>query len=187
MQDWLWATSGLSGARRALVEAQYEDEVPRDDFVGTLDPKKGHLAKVSVEIHQKFSLAHRERRVDDKIKLIIDTAEKKREVLSRLVRVITSYNLKKKYDLFTCNCQHFVRDALAALGIEEPPRFSGQLKHHLERLKQGKVEVPEDFKNHGTLDAYVREQLKAETKSIESTRHGVSSSSLLSDPPQQHA
>ena len=148
------------------MEALPEDEIPSDDFVGTVDARQGHLAKVARDIQRRFSLADREHRFDDKIKLIIDTAEKKKEVLSKLVRVITSYNLEKKYDLFTCNCQHFVRDALAALGIEEPPRFSGQLKHHLERLKQGKVEVPEDFKNHDTLDAYVGEQLKAEPRAL---------------------
>ena len=75
--------------------------------------------------------------------------------------MIISYNLERKYDLFFCNCQHFVRDALAALGINEPPRFSGQLRDYLEHLKQGRIEVPEDFKNHATLDAYVEQQLQA--------------------------
>ena len=152
----------IEWGQESIVEALPEDDIPRDDFVGSVDTRKGHLASVAVEIHQEFSHAHRERRIDDKIKLIINTAEKKKEVLGNLVRVITRYNLEKKYDLFTCNCQHFVRDALAALGIKEPPRFGGQLKHYLERLKQGKVEVPEDFKNHDTLDAYVEQQLQAE-------------------------
>ena len=152
----------IEWGQESIVEALPEDDIPSDDFVGTVDVRQGHLARVANHVQKNFSLAHQQRRIDDKVKLIIDTAEKKKEVIGNLVRVITCYNLEKKYDLFTCNCQHFVRDALAALGIKEPPRFSGQLKHYLERLKQGKVEVPEDFKNHDTLDAYVEQQLQAE-------------------------
>ena len=149
-----------------IVEALPESDIPSDDFVGTIDGKQGYLADAAIEIHQKFSLADRLQSTEDKIKLIIDTAEKKKEVLSNLVRVIVHYNLEKTYDLFACNCQHFVRDALAALGIREPPRFSGQLNNYLERLKQGKVECPEDFKNHSTLDAYVEQQLQAESGTL---------------------
>ena len=156
----------IEWGQESIVEAVYEDDIPRDDFVGSIDSKQGHLAQVAVQIRQLYSLADREQRIDDKIKLIIDTAEEKQRVLSNLVRVIICYNLEKKYDLFNCNCQHFVRDALAALGIREPPRFSGQLNNYLERLKQGKVEVPEDFKNHSTLDAYVELQLQAESGTL---------------------
>ena len=152
----------IEWGQECIVDPRPEDDIPGDEFVGGVDGQQGDLAHVAVEIHKRFSLADRERRIDDKIKLIINTAEKKNEVLSNLVRVITHYNLERKYDLFTCNCQHFVRDALAALGITEPPSFSGQLNDYLEHLKQGKVEVPEDFRNHATLDAYVERQLRAE-------------------------
>ena len=161
----------IEWGQESIIDAQPEEEIPGDDFVGTVDGRQGHLGHAAIEIHQKFSLAHRQRRTDDKIKLIIDTAEKKKEVLSNLVRVIVHYNLNRRYDLFTCNCQHFVRDALAALGIKEPPRFSGQLNNYLEHLKQGKVKVPEDFKNHATLDAYVERRLQAEPGTL--TQHDM--------------
>ena len=150
----------IEWGQESIVEALPEDDIPSDDFVATVQ-NKGELGQGAAETCKKFSLANRERCTDEKIKLIINTAEKKKEVLSNLVQVITNYNLKRKYDLFSCNCQHFVRDALAALGINEPPRFSGQLRDYLEHLKQGKMEVPEDFQNHATLDAYVKQQLQA--------------------------
>ena len=150
----------IEWGQESIVEARPEDDIPSDEFVATVD-SKGELGQGATETCKKFSLANRERRTDDKIKLIINTAEKKKEILSNLVQVITSYNLERKYDLFTCNCQHFVRDALAALGINEPPRFSGQLRDYLEHLKQGRIEVPENFQNHATLDAYVEQQLRA--------------------------
>ena len=156
----------IEWGQEGIVEALPEYDIPDDDFVATVDGSKGELGQGAAEIHRRFSLADRERRTDDKIKLIIHTAEKKKEVLSNLVRVITSYNLDRKYDLFSCNCQHFVRDALAALGINEPPRFSGQLKDYLEHLKHGRIEVPEDFKNHATLDTYVERQLQAEAGTL---------------------
>ena len=148
----------IEWGQESIVEAQPEDDIPGDDFIGTVDDK-GELGQGAAEIYRKFSLANRERRTDDKIKLIINTAEKKKEVLSNLVQVIISYNRDRKYDLFSCNCQHFVRDALAALGIKEPPRFSGQLRDYLEHLKEGRIEVPRDFQDHATLDTYVEQQL----------------------------
>jgi hypothetical protein len=151
----------IEWGQEGIVDAQPEDIIPEDEFIGSVHPNQGHLARVAVEINRQFSLADHEQRIDDKIKLIISTAEEKEEILSNLVRVITTYNLEKKYDVFTCNCQHFVRDALAALGIKETPRFSGQLNAHLQRLKQGKIEIPENFKNHDSLDAYVERQLRA--------------------------
>ena len=151
----------IEWGQEGIVDPQHEDDIPEDEFIGSIHPSQGHLAQVAVEINHQFSLADREQRIDDKIQLIINTAKKKKEVLGSLVRVITSYNLERKYDLFSCNCQHFVRDALAALGINEPPRFSGQLRDYLEHLKRGRIEVPENFQNHATLDAYVEQQLRA--------------------------
>ena len=151
----------IEWGQEGIVDAQPEDIIPDDEFIGSVHPSQGHLAQVAVEINHQFSLADREQRIDDKIKLIINTAEEKKKVLGNLVRVITRYNLEKRYDVFSCNCQHFVRDALAALGIKETPRFSGQLNAHLQRLKQGRIEVPEDFQNHANLDAYVEQQLRA--------------------------
>lgn len=151
----------IEWGQEGIVDAQPEAFIPDDEFIGSLHPSQGHLAQVAVEINGQFSLADREQRIDDKIKLIISTAEEKKRVLGNLVRVIAKYNLEKRYDVFACNCQDFVRDALAALGIRETPRFSGQLNAHLQRLKQGKFEIPEDFQNHDTLDAYVEQQLRA--------------------------
>ena len=158
----------IEWGQEGIVDAQPEDiYTPEDEFIGTLDPRQGHLGQIADEINRQFSLAHRERCIDDKIKLIIHTAEEKKAVLCRLVRVITRYNLEKTYDIFSCNCQHFVREALSALGIQETPRFNGELNAHLQRLKQGRVEVPEHFQNHATLDAYVEQQLQAEQGSLE--------------------
>lgn len=150
----------IEWGQEGIVDPQPEDIIPDDEFIGSLHPNQGHLGQVAAEINRQFSLADHEQRIDDKIKLIISTAEEKKEILCNLVRVITTYNLEKKYDVFKCNCQHFVQDALAALGIKETPRFSGQLNAHLQRLKQGKMEIPENFKNHDTLDAYVERQLQ---------------------------
>ena len=151
----------IEWGQEGIVDAQPEDIIPEDEFIGGLHPGQGRLAQVAVEVNHQFSLADRERRIDDKIQLIISTAEEKKEVLGNLVRVISTYNLEKRYDLFNCNCQHFVRDALAALGIKETPRFSGQLNTPLQHLKQGRLEIPENFQNHDSLDAYVEEKLHA--------------------------
>ena len=152
----------IEWGQEGIVDAQPEVDIPDDDFVGSVDRHLGHLAQAAANINRQFSLADRESKTDEKIKLLIDSAKKKEQVLGDLVRVIARYNREKNYDLFKCNCQHFVRDALLALGINNPPRFSGKLKVYLDGLKQGKVEVPEDFRNHDGLDAYVQQQLRSE-------------------------
>lgn len=47
------------------------------------------------------------------------------KAVEAMVKVIVDYNINKKYNVLTCNCQHFVDDVLKALGIS--PVFTGKL------------------------------------------------------------
>lgn len=73
------------------------------------------------------------------------------------------YNCTKQYSVMNCKCQHFVADALHALGIESIPKFSGPLNQYLQKLKQYQVDIPEEFNDHAALDAYVKPKLRDDT------------------------
>ena len=84
------------------------------------------------------------------------TAEKHRQI-EALVDVIIRYNRTYYYNLFDRNCQHFVADALKALGVEKPTQFTGGLREYFVELKKGRSSaVAAKFPNHGELDKFVK-------------------------------
>lgn len=147
----------------SLIDPQWEDEeYIEEDFVAHIH-HQGDWALTASEFDKKISLADRERRVNDKIDLILESAEQKRQLIINLVELIVQYNRTKHYCLRKCNCQHFVTDAMRALGIKKLPEFSGQLNDYLQKLKSYVVDIPEEFNNHATLDAHVKQRLEADT------------------------
>ena len=86
------------------------------------------------------------------------TAEKHRQIQA-LVDVIIKYNTTYYYNLFDRNCQHFVSDALKALGVEKPIQFTGGLREYFKALKDGRSpSVLAKFADHAQLDKYVKEK-----------------------------
>ena len=148
-----------------LIDPQWEDpQFVEEDFIAHVHPG-GEWALAAASYDKKFSLADRERRIEDKIELIMDTAEEKRQLIMNLVDVIVSYNCTKQYSVMKCNCQHFVSEAMHALGIKSTPKFSGPLNDYLQQLKSYRLDIPEEFIDHASLDAYVKPKLQADTLS----------------------
>ena len=148
----------------SLVDPQWEDPaLMEEDFVAHIHPQ-GDWALTVAKDNKKFSLANRERRIEDKIALVLKSAQEKHQLISNLVEVVVKYNRGKHYNLTSCNCQHFVVDAMKALGINDMPVFSGQLNEYLQKLKKkNKVDIPRGFDDHATIDAYVKEKLPTNT------------------------
>ena len=151
----------IEWGRESLIDPQWDVDLMEEDFVANVH-LQGEWAYSTSVYGKKFSLADRERKVKDKIDLIIESAEQKRQLITNLVGVIAKYNRAKHYNLFKCNCQHFVLEAMSALGIKEIPKFTGQLNDYLEDLKMYKVDIPEEFANHAALDAYVEQKLETD-------------------------
>lgn len=95
-----------------------------------------------------------QRRTEQKVDALCRSVAEKAQLIANLVEVIVTYNREYKYDLFNRNCQHFVRDAMAALGIKGAPQLSGKLSEYYERLKDGKTKMLE-FQEHENVDKYV--------------------------------
>ena len=157
----------IEWGREGLIDPQWEDlDHINEDFVADIH-LHGELARETAAYDKKISLADRERRVKDKTNLIIESAQQKRELITNLIEVIVKYNRTKSYSLSKCNCQHFGNEALKALGIKKMPIFGGQLNDYLQKLKNYQIYIPDQFKDHATLDAHVKQKLRADTLSQE--------------------
>lgn len=151
-----WGSDGL-------IDPQWEDPLlVEEDFVAHIHPQ-GEWAHAASSYNNKFSLADRERRVEDKIKLITNSAEEKRRLIMNLVDLIVHYNSTKEYSVMNCNCQHFVHEAMHALGIKSIPKFCGPLNDYLQKLKRYEIDIPAEFSNHDAIDSYVQPRLQADT------------------------
>ena len=147
----------------SLINPQWEDpQFVEEDFVAHVH-QDGKWALAASNYNKRISLADRERRIQDKIELLLESAEEKQKLIMNLVEVIVRYNCTKEYGVVNCNCQHFVDDALHALGIDSIPVFSGPLNEYLQNLKRYQVDVPDEFRDHAALDAYVQPKLAADT------------------------
>ena len=96
------------------------------------------------------------------IDLIFDAAVQRSKVFDNLFKLIIDYNKYCYYHMFSRNCQHFVHDAMQALGVKNPHPFAGRLKTYFEKLMKGVMAV--DFRSHSDLDAHVMTRLKEATQ-----------------------
>ncbi len=99
--------------------------------------------------------------IQKQIEQIFEVTKEKQEAINQLVDLIVHYNEHYEYNVLTRNCQHFVIDAMKALGIEEVPQFTGVFKDYFEELKQGKsIDILDKFEDHAALDQHVNSILK---------------------------
>ena len=133
----------------------YEDEKMRLD----MQPLSEWVEYTDTH-HSKLKEAADKRDFPEQIELIYTVASEKAGLIDRLIDVIVKYNKHYYYNLFDRNCQHFVSDALTALGVDKPIELAGGLKDYYKKIVQGRTpSVQEKFKTHSELDNYVQ-QLK---------------------------
>lgn len=103
------------------------------------------------------------RRMDLKkqIEQVFEVTQEKQQAINQLIRVIIHYNTHLEYNVLTRNCQHFVIDAMKALGIDKVPQFTGVFQDYFQALKSGKsTNVLEKFETHAELDEHVNTIIK---------------------------
>lgn len=95
--------------------------------------------------------------------LIFDITASKHETISKMIEVAVEYNRYKFYHMFSRNCQKFVRDAMASIGVTDIPQLGGgQLKEYFDQVKKAK-RIKLDFETHQMLDDYVVQNASADT------------------------
>lgn len=98
------------------------------------------------------------RRMDLKkqIEQVFEVTKEKQQAIDQLVQVIIHYNKSYEYNVLTKNCQHFVVDAMKALGVNKVPMFTGVFQEYFTELKRGKSkDILEQFDSHAALDEHV--------------------------------
>lgn len=103
------------------------------------------------------------RRMDLKkqIEQVYEVIEEKHQAINQLIEVVIHYNTHYEYSVLTKNCQHFVIDAMKALGIEKVPEFTGVFQDYFQELKRGKsTDILEKFETHAELDKHVNTIIK---------------------------
>ena len=147
----------IEWGRESLVVPHFEPIVPGRDLQFHVHGQ-GEFREVAGQFVREMSMADYApgRNTEQKVDVLYRSVVEKNRLIENLVDVIVKYNREYKYGLFNCNCQHFVRDAMSALGIKQTPQFSGKLSEYYERLKDGKTKLPE-FQTHESVDRYVEE------------------------------
>ncbi len=96
----------------------------------------------------------------EQIGCLIDIHTERKKLVDELIRMVVKYNKFYHYHLFARNCQHFVNDAMKALGITANPTFTGEMREYYERLRKSLSKgTPSEFETHVDLDRYVIENL----------------------------
>ena len=120
---------------------------------------QGEWFEESRQLVKEMCLADRSGNRKRKIEILNDALQRKDRLLKKLANVIVDYNLNKKYNFYSCSGHHFVLDCLAVLGIKSPPKFSGQLNEHYQKLKRGKACIAKEIQTHKQLDMHVSKEL----------------------------
>lgn len=109
------------------------------------------------KVVKDMSIANRQgMETPEKLGIIYNYRDQKERLIDDLVDLIVQYNKSKKYALFRCNCQDFVKDALSVLRIQKRAlKFTGNLGNYFESLKRGVV-ADHEFETHNQLDEYVK-------------------------------
>lgn len=103
------------------------------------------------------------RRMDLKkqIEQVFEVTKEKQQAINQLIEVVIHYNTHYEYNVLTRNCQHFVVDAMKALGINKVPQFTGVFQEYFRELKSGKsTDILEKFETHAELDEHVNTIIK---------------------------
>lgn len=113
------------------------------------------------QVVKDMSIANRQgMETPEKLGIIYNYRDQKERLVDDLVDLIVEYNKSKKYALFRCNCQDFVKDALRALRFRKRAlKFTGNLGNYFESLKRG-VAADHEFDTHSQLDEYVKANIR---------------------------
>ena len=128
---------------------------PTDSLLQTDVQNQSKWGEVTSTYYGRVRKAIDELDYDKQIDLVFQFTAEKYHLFEALFDVIIRYNTQFYYNLIDRNCQHFVSDALNALGIDKPTEFTGGLRSYFQELKSGHASL--EFTSHAKLDEYVKE------------------------------
>lgn len=122
---------------------------------------EGRYDKITQDMKPEMKDSARKMDLKRQIEQVFEVTKEKQKAINHLIEVIIHYNESYEYNVLTRNCQHFVIDAMKALGIDEVPQFTGIFQNYLKELKKGKsTDILEKFDSHAALDEHVNAIIK---------------------------
>lgn len=80
---------------------------------------QGNYNKIAQAMKPQMKDSARRMDLPRQIEQVFEVTKEKQQAISQLARVIVHYNACHEYNVLTRNCQHFVIDAMRALGVDE--------------------------------------------------------------------
>lgn len=121
----------------------------------------GDYNKVAEAMKPEMRDSARKMDLQKQIEQVFEATKEKQMAINQLIQVIIHYNENYEYNVLNRNCQHFVLDAMKALGVNEIPQFTGVFQDYFTELKRGKSKnVLEKFDTHTALDEHVNSIIK---------------------------
>lgn len=146
-----WSTSSL------VVPERYH---PADPVFLTDVKHRTAAAKIATDLQAQVIQTSGQIDYSTQMDLQYDLAVNVEQMLEKVKEVIVKYNRYRYYNVFACNCQHFVEDVMKAIGVKNVPQnLTGKLKDYFKQLiaKKSKC-IPTEFPTHQSLDDYVQTQ-----------------------------
>ena len=143
----------LEWGRESLVIPRHCSETsPFAIFSGTVNIQESEYAIKAANTRPKTNEPLKT--LSEQYNLFFESAAQKKAIFTNLIELIMKYNTRYYYNIICRNCQSFVKDVLHTLGLEAP-KFTKRLEDYLKQLKAEKTIVPDSFRTHGDVDAYV--------------------------------
>ena len=122
---------------------------------------QGSYEKFARSIKQEMKDSAHRMDLNRQIEQVFEVTKEKQQAINQLIEVIVHYNRHYEYNVLTRNCQHFVIDAMKALGINEIPQLTGVFQKYFKELIRGKsTNIQEKFETHAALDEHVNSIIK---------------------------
>lgn len=117
---------------------------------------QGSYNKATEAMKPKMKDSARRMDLQEQIEQVFEVTREKQQAINQLIQIIIHYNENYEYSVLNRNCQHFVIDAMKALGVNEIPQFTGVFQDYFTELKKGKSKnIIEKFDSHAALDEHV--------------------------------
>lgn len=94
------------------------------------------------------------RHFDEESEVLCQSLKMKEELIKSIVAVVVKYNSAYYYNMVSRNCQDFAKAVLEAARITGE-KFSPENEEYLQLFREGKMRVPQVFKNHEDIEGFV--------------------------------
>ncbi len=158
-----WNTAGLVIPTGKTIQPETQQALQKSESSNsTLEATAGqisgdqHYCTVEAEIVQEFEATYA-----------------KKELIEKLIKVVTKYNKSYFYHPIFRSCQKFAADSMSSLGYPVHPKLENTLGEYYKEVKKG-IKQRLTFNSHADLDTYVEHALESRGVALPETEYLMS-------------